>query len=697
MSVQTTVDSLKRQALQEILKNVNIPSVYILTKLNLYIAKGAQTTFSMTRLASIDAYKPTSGDVNAKILFSYLEIYTSYVLGFTSSELFNSLSSLTSSKYEYVIRRYKEIIASIRAKELEKEYKWNIFVDFSVPTNIYLQAFTSNKFDVASMARLSYKDVLSLPIIKTENIIPDETFAHIEDSSVSVIDQDKSRDYVFCKLYRMVGEKLGRVFGANSIKKWDDTQGQGPFPFLSGSTNGFICNEFHLQISRIVDISETEQDIYYRTSLDGLTWSEETVTNDIRTENVISLAGGISTGLKFKFLENHMLTEGSTWTIAITYVTLEDPICRIKSVFNSIYYISYIKFNDLSLHKLLIDSKPLLKDTETSAGTLDVPVTNRDISQIIPLNNTLYSMELPLTQTKSSITSKNGNLAYMYDFNISDITAVMNKYSNYGVALFDPLTVDNVSNISVKAETFIKRYKKASFTPRSTGDHFNEYNNDKSYILFSVMLETSSGVCEVPILQEDFYKLYPDLYDGVADKHYIYDPVIASDSVPFPSLNEKRYKLKYPHIHGTPIALWDIKRDPSTNPINLNPITSSLRSTPSIHESYIGFVVGINIFYTIKYPIKVNSQYDTLIGVIMEEGITTSSRWTAVNSAKIAYMLYLDPDKNVQLAIRSISPLDKTNNTLIPFSGKVYGKITMSSADVSYVSPYVFNYSISCS
>jgi hypothetical protein len=48
-------------------------------------------------------------------------------------------------------------------------------------------------------------------------------------------------------------------------------------------------------------------------------------------------------------------------------------------------------------------------------------------------------------------------------------------------------------------------------------------------------------------------------------------------------------------------------------------------------------------------------------------------------------MYFIDNDGKIKTAIKSID----SDNSLIPFTGSIYGKIIMYSADEDYVSPYL--------
>jgi len=71
-----------------------------------------------------------------------------------------------------------------------------------------------------------------------------------------------------------------------------------------------------------------------------------------------------------------------------------------------------------------------------------------------------------------------------------------------------------------------------------------------------------------------------------------------------------------------------------------------------------------------------------------------NSKWIVMQN-RMAYMFYMDTAGDIQLAIKMQGNGD-SQNILYPFTGNIYGKISMLSADETHISPYIFNYSLGC-
>ena len=683
MSIRQTVDILKRQALSTILQNVSLNSVYLAKTVNQYITNGANSIVSLPEITPTFVKRLSASDFNAKIALAYLDIYAIYILNYANSIMFDQLQTITLSKYQYIMNQYKQIVSALNLAESLKTYKYGIYTDFTTNSLIYPYAFMNNSFGVVDYNRLYSESVLSLPVLTSKAIFPQEIVPFINDSSISSVSTTTSTPTsIRTVLQRTCGNKIGVIADSSSIA--GNLQST-PTPTIYGSTNGYIGDLLIIKINS-VSIDENLNVLFsYSSSMDNINWSSETTSYSKINKNPIILFTGLQTGLSFSFRLTDTIEVGQSWILSITYIDSGSANCDIKFLFNMIYHLSYLAYDDVSPYKLIDfldnngNSLNLLKSTETSPSLVLKTDINRDINHIVPINNTAYSVDINLLQQTYTIgCDKNGGLAFNFEYSLDNVVGYRNEYSQFGAIVFSPLVVQNINTVMLQTNEFIKQLDTAS---------------QKSYIVHSLALENTSGIDFIGIVPSDYYIQNPSLVTGTPSVYSYVEPCMSEtyyDNIT-DSVVETNVKIKLNYIIGGAYTLSSIGEN-----VELQLDTSA------VDKTVIKFSPDINTFYKFKYNVPVYMPSD-LKDIYFPQDNTNNptSKWVLTNNRCVyAWFIDTDDNNNIKLAVRSIygDLITNTDGTtyygLVPYTGKIYGRVFMLSSDENYVSPYIMSYNL---
>lgn len=675
MGTQATIDSLKRMALTEIVKNlgVKIPSVHLVGKINEYIRYGSTTTLALSTLFTPPSDRPTFADFSAKILLSYLHLYSQYVVNLSSYESISSLSIIAFSKYNYIFFKYEELYSMFEKKKLEKKYRYAQYIDFAIPSSIYSQAFSNTAFGLTNIIQLSYKDLLSLPILSTKTIYPDMLNSYIDDATISKFTYKSDNKNIFCSINRVFGDHIGTIKTIDYMTQ--PASGANDITF-SGKINGFIASTLFFKVVSINP--DTENFAFeYSTSLDGKEWEATQLVTEQSLQEILILSD-MQSGIYFTVENPENILQDSIWALNLNYITLAAPKCNIKAVFNTIHNLSYIGFKDISATVLSIAPSAAIKFSETDTNTAIIDNVKNDMQNYIPINNQIYSADISMQQDSSKIVPDGvGGIAFKYDFDIADIVGVSNSYYKIGSIVFNPLEVNSISHISMDSLGYIKAPPVGNAIANS-------------FIMYTLVVETKFNQVEIPILPSNFYTENPGLTSG--GKYFAAEPLLFNQN--FSNDSYLLYDLKHDFVDSV---------TPGENVLyELNPYSVSGK-TPDFYDNgfenttynyrkndKIGLNIDINRYYAYKGLIRVNDMHATTITDLND----VNSKWI-VMSNRMAYMFYINEDGKLQISIKMQGEGD-SQKILYPFTGKIYGKISMLSSDESHVSPYIFNYSLGC-
>lgn len=673
MSVKSSFDIFRRIALQEIINttNVNINSRHIFNKIQSYIQYGNISISSLSDLYEPSYSKVSLSDLTAKYMLIYLEMYTQYIINAGNSDTIITLNDVSKSKYLYIINKYIELNTLIKEKEYAKEYKYLKHINFSI-TNKVLSNLSSSVFD-SDLPQLSYGDVLSLPLLSSEVIYPEYTTAYIDDKVLSEIIYNTDNKNVNAKINRTKSLFMGNIksvtYSSSSIVNNSNIE-------FSGTINGYMSDLIYFKIVSFYILEDGSiSSFIYQTSIDGKTWDFTGFIDILNIEDNydILILEDINTGLKFK-LNTLNITQNQIWCLNLSYIKLSDAECNIKSIFNITKQISYITFNDSSEFKLTVDENIINNTSELDNSIKTINAKTNSIKYMLPINSSLYSVLIKATQKKFLLSSTDDSSILMqYPFNINDITGYSNKYYKSGMITFDKFNVENISTIFIDSD-----YTLANI--------YNEYNISKTAIMYIAILENEYGLFEVPLIHCNYKDDYPD---RVVDNSYCFvvEPIIMNSKMAIDTSSMSfSYQLKYIYSNSlltdSTLSIFNpyVKVDMSS------PIAADYAlfnsSNPLMHELTIFTKNHINSHYMFKHAVKLHKAKD--ITSALDDLNGTQLIWNKTTN-RSAYMYYLDNDGKIKLAIKSVD----SNNNLIPFTGSIYGKVIMYSADEDYISPYL--------
>jgi hypothetical protein len=680
MGIQSSIDGLKRVALKQVIENIgsNIKSQHIINKLNDYIRYGSSTAFTLPSMFTPPNHTLYLSDISAKVLLSYLELYTQYIINASNSDTIVKLSDISNSKYQYVIFKYKELASVIVEKRKKKEYRYTQHIDFSAPSKIFGEAFTNSIFGLSNTLQLSYDNVLSLPILKSKYVYPNTLYSFISDNTISDFTYNSDNKNISSSIFRKYGNHIGSVKDINYITLTSPSA-SGSITF-EGKLNGFISNTCYFKVlSYSLDSSNNIYSLTYQSSINAKDWdySETIYTVNENTKYRIKVLGSVDTGIDFTILNKSLLSENIIWELVLDYIKLDYPQCNIKMVFNTLSPLSYIKYNDISEFSLTVSDNCYIKKEEMSASIDNIDVLSNSIQGIIPTNSQIYSIDIAFSQDKHKISSdSDGNMQLKFNYDIADITGYSNNYYKTGSIIFSPMQVEDISTICVESECVIPN--------KNIGEDVSRSN-----ILYSILVENSYGIVEIPALRSkcfiDDTTLTSVEVSGGSNitRYYALEPLLLNQTTI--NNNIETYNLKF-RFGATGTNSKFFLLNPYLS-IDLNsPSLLTLEKTSTYTRALIDVTNHINRYYILKDVIDIGSMYNT-----NDTKLTLSNQkyWTTTIN-KCAYMFYFDNDGLVKVAIKQTD-----GDILIPFTGKLYGKVSMLSADDNYISPYITTYTLS--
>jgi hypothetical protein len=672
MSVQSSFDIFRRIALQEIINttNININSRHIFNKIQNYIQYGNISISSLSDLYEPSYSKVSLSDLTAKYMLIYLEMYTQYIINAGNSETILTLNDVSKSKYQYIINKYIELHSLIKEKEYAKEYKYLKHINFSITNSVSSTLFSS--VSDYELPQLSYSDMLSLPILSSEIIYPEYTTAYIDDKVLSEIIYENDNKNINAKINRTTNLFIGNIKEVTYVSTLIVNKSNIQF---SGTINGYMSEFIYFKITDYNILNNNITSFIYQTSIDGKTWDFTGFIDvvDVNKSYDIFILEDINTGLKFR-LDTPDILENQVWCLKLSYLKLSDAICYIKSIFNITKPISYISFNDSTEFKLTIDENIINNRSELDNDKTIVKTKSNSIKYTLPINSSLYSAIIKATQKRFSFgVSDTGNALMRYSFNINDITGYSNKYYKSGMFVIDKFDVENISTIFVDAD-----YTLANI--------YEGYDISKTIILYLAVIENKYGTCEIPLIHSRYKYDYPE---RILNNSFclVAEPImINSKTLIDTSSMSFSYKLKYIYSNSllTDSALFIFNPHMKINMSAIGASNYALfnSSNPTMHELTIFTKNHINSYYIFKHAVNLYKVED--ITSELEDLNGTQNIWNKTSN-RSAYMYFIDNDGKIKTAIKSID----SDNSLIPFTGSIYGKIIMYSADEDYVSPYL--------
>lgn len=671
MDIQNAFDIFRRIALQQIINttNVNINSAHIFNKIQNYVQYGNLQINSLVDLYEPSYSKVSLSDLTAKYMLAYLEMYSQYIINAGNSETILTLKEVSRSKYLYIINKYLELNSTIKEKEYSKQYKYLTHINFSVLSKV-LTDVSSSVFN-AELPQLSYNDLLSLPLLTSELIYPEYTTAFIEDNVLSNVDYIQDNKNVLATINRTTSLFIGNIssvqYSSISINNISGIT-------FDGTINGYLSDNIYFKIESFSITNDILENLIFTTSIDGKTWDYVGYINlvDVNTEYDIYILEDIKTGIKFK-LNNYDISNGQVWVINLNYIRLSDSKCKIKSIFNITKPLSFITFNDISEFPLEIDNDIQLNLSEIDNTSYYTKFHKNGIKNIIPVNNSIYSCAINTKQPRHSINSYlNDSMCLRYNFNISDITGYSNQYYKVGVFTFEKMKVENISTL------FVDSVYSLAPVP--------EYNEiSKTSILYSVIIENDYGTHEIQLIHSKHNIDNPSMVIDESSLCFIVEPVILNSKSNI-SENELVYDMRFIYSNSL-LSLSSLFIINPYNKINLSDAGSSAfallnTANSTKHTLWINTSGYINSYYMLRHAVNLYKTKNTTDPINEMNG--TQAIWNRTNN-RCAYMYYLDNDGNIKTALKSIDD----NQNLVPFTGNIYGKIIMYSADESYISPYL--------
>lgn len=685
MNIQSSLDSLKRLALKQIVENLgyNINSAHILGFLDQYIKYGSQTLFSLPTIVQPDTRNVYASDFSAKLLLGYLELYTHYIISSSNANITQKLSDISVSKYLYILFKYKEASALIEEKRAFKTYQYVRHINFTAPKSIYSSSATSNVFNMSNTLQLAYQHMLSLPLRRTKIVYPDDIMVYINDSTISEFNHSSDNKNISSQIYRKYGSLIGSVKEVTS----DATSSVNADAItFTGVLNGFLSQILYFKVTSVTVDLDNISALVYETSIDGQEWTYQSQASALTTGTAYTVIAldNVDTGITFTVTSPNDILTNAVWTLLLDYDHLGNPICNTKLIFNTLNPLSYLSYNDISEFDMDINSDALIKRDETSVETVTSTIYQNSIENIIPINGIAYSIDISSTQAKYklSTTSTNG-LSLRYDYDMADINAYSNSYYNTGTIIFDPLAVENISTVSLDSTEYL--------SPLLDGE-----NMSRTHTLYSIVTETLYGISEIPILPSDYFIKNPTYIKS--GKHYIAEPIIFDDKI-IKNSDVMKYSLKFKFINSVSsdsiLYKFNTYEEFTFSHVDKfiisNPVSNSGNIISEPDEMQIDTSSDIGAYYVYKGDVNIGSMTD-----INSLSISGANNWI-ITSNKTAYMFYKDYDGSIRLAIKLVDTLTDTSSAfLTQFSGNIYGKVSMLSAAESYISPYIIKYTLSC-
>jgi len=667
--ISSSLNTIKKQSIIVLAQNVNIRFPQLKDNL-IREAKISGGIFkSLLWMLQFNQNTLSSSNVSAAFLLAYLDFYALYSLIYSNYEVFNGLKTISEKKYEYIHELYKSLGNLIKEKEKSIDYMFVQQISFNntIRINQKISGFLNRKNKVS--IPLSFKEILTLPVRSEKIINPSYLTFHDTDSAINEAYSENGIDYLKYSILRKQNNKVGIP---ESIIAASDDNSYSIVPDIEGTIFGYFSDTIFVECSGITlsDNSSIES-IELIASTNGTDWSNNfSLIPNVKTE--ILIENDISIGLSILLQDGFNLKIGDRWLINISNNKIEYPSLRLKIGFDFLEPLSYVSFKDESDFKLTINSSNI--DRAKFSSIKDTAfVYNDNIGQVGVIEGSINKYEIELSQKNYTIKSKDESLGFLYDFKIKDIIGIQRDYEAHGSIVFESTKMENINTLSLSTKEYI---------PVSGVHKLDDINIPKCYIEKNILVETQTSKLLIPMIESDILKkdLNIDL-NNINQKPLIFEVIIPDEIAEWGTGNEAaNYKSRFPIdqsyiISGSDaIQVYDAKLE---TPVSFDYFSDNgkIQITEYLQKN----------LQCMLYSIKIHNSLDTC------DDNKDNGKWIRAG-VDIYYMYYVDEFNDVHLAIRHY---DFFNKKLIPFSGNISFHVEMRSSDQLYVTPMMFEFSVS--
>lgn len=663
-NINKTLDFLKSQAVNVISKGLNIRYPHIKKELDLYVKSGGSNFRSLIGLFNFNKEVLSSSTVNSVYLLAYLDFYAIYTVLYANYDVFKNLQNVSRNKYSYVYDLYKELSSLLATKELLQENSYARYENFMFSKNIdeLLSGYIVRGEGVSRP--LGMNPALTLPVRSNKTIIPAYITATDYDNSISESTSNITNDGVSFSLLRLQNGKIGTARG-NKAKGMVTGLGYSIDPEISGTIFGYFSDSIYVTVVDL-DLAENGDitDIWITCSTNGNNWSTPYAITPGAKEKIL-IEDQIEIGLYIILYNGYELATGDKWVIDILSSSIDPPTLRMKAGFDTLEKISFIKYMDLSSYPLnrlesIIDRDKFGDEIRTAE------VYDSRIGNIVVSHGTADEYIATFEQKDYDITSNDTKLVFKYDFRIDGIEAHINAYYPHGATVMKGMEVENISTVTMSSTEILPDYGVHTIESPAPPKVSVEYN---------IIAEDAVGRVIIPALPSGFAENNPDLYAW----DFVIPRAIDENQGSTTYWGTAYYEPRFP-------VSWDIDPAPERKAYM---IFEGIENAGLVYDTEQGFYALTDYIYTqshiLWYPVLVHSVEDII-------DINLTDKWIKASSS-IYYLYYRDEDNSVRIALRNYNI---NEDQLNPFTGKVYGHIEMRSSDQPNITPFVFDYSVSC-
>lgn len=720
LDIKTSLDTVKRQALLTILKNVKVPYTDLNNDLYIYLSTDSSAFNALLSRFKFNAAVFSSTQVSAVWLLSYLDFYALYTLMVSNYEVFNTLKTISEGKYKYIYNLYKDLNRVVETKRILQDYSFGFYNNFLHPKDINAAASRVVTRSGKLTNVLESFPVVTLPVKTSKEVLPTALTFFTDDQAISDIETSSDTDFLNYSILRYQNNKVSVVKSIEPAK--DGIIYSRSIPDVSGTIAGYFTDAIYITVTESSRDSADNAIFKIQGSTNSIDWSSDlTVAPAVPTR--MTIEGDIEIGLSITLYDGCSLAVGDRWVLNIRHMDVAPPSIELAIRFGMLEPISFISYLDTSSHKIDVISSKVQR--RKFNNTLEqVNLFDGNIGHIAIVNGQVNTYKTKFIQSNSDISSKDGKLANKYDFKIADIKGYQRTYESHGAITFNAVPVSGVTSAAVEAQTFLPGY----------GIWESESNLDvqlpQSFIEFNVTAETILSSATIPLLPKNYLKkiiakkvlLYSDLLTSPGDPG---DFIIVTDDatqnlrgtyVLTEALDWKKYSQNTTGYYPVVMEAIVPNRVDITNelldygavlynprfPVDLDYALNSASPYPYIQaydnslksETSYSFntdngTIRLSEYYwkngySVVYPVKLYSISDTF------DNTYNNGKWIAASSS-IYYLYYFDEYNDVHLALREYDP---ATSLLKPISGNLFGQIEIRSMDKPYITPMVFDYKL---
>ena len=716
LDIKSSLDSVKRYALTNVIKNIPIEYVNITKKLQNYTLSGSSDFRTLLDIVDYNKNIFSSTQTGAIWTLAYMDFYSLYSIMLSNYSIFNTLKNIALGKYKYVYNTYKDTWRIVVTKEIQQDYRYSFYNNFLFPRDVSLEMSKVNSRTGKFSNILETTPVVTLPAYKKNEVFPTSLTYQMNDIAISECNSDSDSNYVNIDLYRYQNNKVSIVDNITPAK--EDNVYKYKIPEIQGSIAGYFTDIIYINIFSNEKINNVEK-AKMQCSTDAITWSNPydivfDKQNDIIIENDIPL------GLKVIFYSNSNLSTNDKWVISLIHTSIKDPTVDMSIRFGVLEHISYVTYMDTSLYKLNIESTKIKKHKFDNM-LIDSTLFDGRIGHVVACNSQVDTIKTLISQPNYDVVSRDSKLSNRYSFKVNNIKGYVCEYEPYGTLVFNEQDVEDITSIMVDSNDMIPEYGIYN------SEDINSPNIPKSFIEYNVIAENTLSKAIIPMipkghLNKNIYNTFLDLpslsqsnlslgnigvvvEDNNNNGTYIltvsgwkrisysidnYLPVIHEIFIPSKVDNVSNLSdfgiasttLRFPVDNQYILN----KTTPNNSVLVYNATQESLANYNYTYSTNSTMVTKYywDDLYVITYPVLLNSISDT------NERDVTKGKWISANG-NIYYMYYIDENNEIHLAIRE---LDQASKLLKDFTGQISGQIEMRSADKSSISPMIFDYKI---